>query len=593
MKSRSLFSAYFWFLALGVFAVPAQAQSLEGIDEVIETAMAGWQVPGLAIAVIRDGDVLLAKGYGYRDVERQLPVTENTLFAIGSNSKSFTVTVLGMLVDEGKLDWDEPVQTYMPDFQLYDDVATEHMTARDLVTHRSGLPRHDGLWYGSDLSRYELYERLRYLEPNRDFRAVYQYQNLMFMTAGILAEKLGQDTWENLVRERILNPLGMIRSNFSVNDMHPETEDAAVPYVMIEETRTKVPYRNIDNVAPAGSINSSVSEMIRYIQFHIDTGAFEGEQLLSEATAADMQMPHMAIQGTLQYDELGHGSYGMGLNVTSYRGEKVVQHGGGIDGFISAMSWMPRRKIGVMVLTNLSGTNPVPTIVVRAAYDRALGLEPVDWIARVKERQEEQERREEEAEENEESDRIEGASPSHPLEAYTGTFEHSGYGKLSVELSNGALEWTYHNITGALEHYHYNVFETADDPMNPLGGVKVVFRYNKRGIIDRIEVPLESNVDDIVFVRAADEKLEDPSYLGQFVGVYELAGQDGTIELRGDVLTLIVSGQPPYRLVPTREMNFDIEGLSGFSIEFRKTGDSVSELVAHQPNGTFVAKRKQ
>ena len=592
MRTRTALRAYVWLLALTVLTLPAHAQTLQGIDEVISEAMTQWKVPGLAIAVIRDGELLLAKGYGYRDLERQLPVTENTLFAIGSNSKSFTVTVLGMIADQGKLDWDEPVRTYMPDFQMYDPVATEHMTARDLVTHRSGLPRHDALWYGSDLSRYEMYSRLRYLEPNRDFRAVYQYQNLMFMTAGILAEKLGENTWENLVRERIMNPLGMTRSNFSVSDMYPETHDAAVPYVLIEDTVRRVPYRNIDNVAPAGSINSCVTEMIRYIRFHIDQGVYDGQQLLSKATAADMQMPHMAIQGTIEYDELGHGSYGMGLSVTSYRGEKVVQHGGGIDGFISAMSWMPRRKIGVMVLTNLSGTNPVPTIVVRAAYDRALGLEPVDWIARVKERQEEQERRDEERE-SEESDRIEGTSPSHLFDAYTGTFEHPGYGKIYIELSNGALQWTYNSEVGTLEHYHYDVFQTAEDPLNPLGGTKVMFRYDKRGTIDRVEVPLEPNVADIVFTRAADEKLEDPSYLGQFVGVYELAGQEATIELRGDVLTLIVPGQPPYSLVPIREMNFDIQGLSGFSIEFRMTGGRVSEFAAHQPNGTFVATRKQ
>jgi CubicO group peptidase (beta-lactamase class C family) len=361
------------------------------------------------------------------------------------------------------------------------------------------------MWYGSDFSRQQLYARLRYLEPSEDFRAVYQYQNLMFMTAGILAERLGGDSWETLTRTRILNPLGMARSNFSTNDMRPESEDAAVPYVLIEETPTKVPYRNIDNVGPAGSINSSVAEMIHYVQFHIDRGAFNNEQLLSDTMAVDMQTPHMAIQDTIEYDELGHGSYGMGLAVTSYRGEKVVQHGGGIDGFISAMSWMPRRKIGVMVLTNLSGTNPVPTIVVRATYDRLLGLEPVDWISRVKERQAEQ-RAADEAEEREEPDRVEGTSPSHLLDAYTGTFEHPGYGKLHVDLTDGALELTFNNTTGVLEHYHYDVFEIAEEPLNLLGGLKVVFRYDKLGTVDRIEVPLEPRVDDIVFTRTEEEK---------------------------------------------------------------------------------------
>jgi CubicO group peptidase (beta-lactamase class C family) len=243
---------------------------------------------------------------GHSDVDEELPVTSRTLFAIGSITKSFTVTALGMLADEGRLEWDEPVRTYMPDFELYDDVASERMTPRDLVTHRSGLPRHDLMWYGSELTRRELYERLRYLEPNRDFRAAYQYQNLMFMTAGYLAGRLAGMPWEDLVRQRIFDSLGMAGSNFSVDESQ-RSDDFAYPYATVGDDVRQIDFRNIDEIGPAGSINSSVAEMIRYVQFH------------SEDNARQMQTPQMAIQSNIRYDELGHSAYGMAFGVTAYR----------------------------------------------------------------------------------------------------------------------------------------------------------------------------------------------------------------------------------------------------------------------------------
>src|SRR5213592_2274475 len=288
--------------ALAARSVAAQAstapratqRALSGLDQFVTSQMTEWHVPGLALGIMQDGRVVLLKGYGFRDVDHKLPVTPRTLMAIGSNSKSFTVVLMGMLVDSGKLNWDKPVRDYLPDFQLHDELASEAMTPRDLVTHRSGLPRHDLFWYGASLSREEMYRRLRYLEPNVSFRSRWQYQNLMFMTAGYLVEKRTGRSWDDLIRERLFAPLGMTRSNTSVRDL-PSSDDAALAYVWrtcpAEHAAAngsapapggadggggagsaacglvKVPYRNIDAVAPAGSINSDVEEMLHYVQF--------------------------------------------------------------------------------------------------------------------------------------------------------------------------------------------------------------------------------------------------------------------------------------------------------------------------------------
>ncbi len=577
-------------------ATADEEPGLRGIDAFILSVMEEWKVPGLAIAVIKDDRVILSKGYGYRDVEKKLPVTPRTLFAIGSITKSFTVTILGMLVDEGKLDWDTPVREYLPDFRLYDPIATEHMTIRDLVTHRSGLPRHDLVWYGSHLSREEMVRRLRYLKPSKEFRSAWQYQNLMFMTAGYLAGRVMGTRWEELVRQRIFQPLGMRASNFSVTDAQ-RSDDFALPYDKVNDRIERIPFRNIDEIGPAGSINSNVEEMIRYVQFHINKGTYGGRQLLSRRNAEQMQTPQMVMPGSIQkliYDERGLASYGLGFMITTYRGHKVVTHGGGIDGFISLLSFMPDEKIGMIVLTNLSGANPVPIIVARNVYDRLLGLEPIDWANRIKEEQEKAKKAEEEAKKKRLAARREGTSPSHPLPEYAGRYEHPAYGTIRIEVKGSKLILSFREWTAPLRHVHYDIFRIPEAPRNPLGNMTVTFSYNKRGDIDRLAIPLERNVADIVFARVADESMRERSFLEPLVGTYELGSITVTVALRGEhTLTLTVPGQPTYELVPTRGTSFDIKGLHGFSVKFEKDASgAVTQLIIYQPNGTFVAKRK-
>ena len=488
-------------VALAVAGSEAVRDPFAGFDGFVARIMEDWQIPGVAVGVIHDGEIVLARGFGYRDIEDQLPATEHTTMAIGSNSKSFTVTVMAMLIDEGMFEWDRPVREYLPDFRLYDEFATAEMTPRDLITHQSGLPRHDNVWYGRVASREEIFHKLRYLEPNASFRSRYQYQNLMFLTAGYLTERLTGKDWGDLVDERIFTPLGMDRSNTSVNDS-PGSGDHALPYMLRDGVLERVPFRDIDNVGPAGSINSNVVEMVAYIEAHMDGGVYNGHRLISEENSAQMQQPQFAMPGDSEFGEVGPGSYGLGLRVGTYRGHKMVQHGGGIDGFISSMSWLPRENMGVMVLTNRSGgMNPVPIMVAYNVYDRLLGLPEVDWNGRNLEERAEQEARAAETEGEMLAKRVEGTTPSHSLADYAGVYAHPGYGLMEVAVGGDGLAVSYDDFMLDLEHFHYDVFRITSVPNTvPVIGL-VTFNSNSDGDVATVAIPFEPNGADIVFER--------------------------------------------------------------------------------------------
>jgi CubicO group peptidase (beta-lactamase class C family) len=579
-------------ILFGVISVAAQekkADPFKGFPEFVEKVMADWDVPGIAVAVVKDGKVLYQHGFGYRDRENKLPVTTKTLFAIGSCSKAFTVMAMGMLVDEGKLDLDKPVIDYLGDFRLKDEFATLHMKPRDLVCHDSGLPRHDFSWYGSPATRNEIYLRLRYLEPNADFRSLWQYNNFMFLTAGVLVERITGKKWEEVISERIFKPLGMSGSNFSVNDSQ-KTDDFSLPYGEKEKKIVRIPFRNIDAVGPAGSINSSVEDMSKWILLHLNKGKVGETQLISEATLAQMHTPTMAIRAPAQYAETPIMAYGLGWFIQPYRGHHMIQHGGGIDGFISLVSFMPFDNIGVVVLTNTS-SSPLATYVTYNVYDRLLGLDQVDWNARGLEQRKKAEEAEEKTKGEKDAKRKEGTHPSLPLEQYVGTYQFPGYDPVTVTLENGGLKLAYHGVTAALEHYHFDIFTAK---VEDYGDLRVWFRLNADGDIGAVAIPFQDGVADIVFERVPDESLADKATLEKYIGEYDLMGQTITISLREDgVLTAFVPGQPLYELVPYREREFKLKGLEGYSVEFKLDEQgNVIEAAIHQPNGTFPAKKK-
>ena len=473
------------------------AQEIKGLDESISKLMEEWKVPGLSIAIVKDKEVTLSQGFGMRSRKDDLEVTPETLFAIGSCTKAFTAVSMGILVDEGKVEWDKPVREYLPDFKMYDPYVTENMTPRDLLTHQAGLPRHDLLWSGSSLTRKELFGRLRYLEPNKGFRSFYQYQNLMYMTAGYLVGQVAGSTWEEFVQKRILNPLDMANTNFSVTKSQ-ESSDFALPYAEVKAGVDEIPFKNIDAMGPAGSINSSVTDMVKWILLNLDNGKHGEEQIISEGSLNQLHSPQIVMQEPIKHEELLYSTYGMGWAILTYRGHHILSHGGGIDGFSAQVSLIPRDNVGIVILTNMSGTS-IPSIIAFNLYDRFLGLEQIPWNQRIKDEVAEAKKNAEEAKKKTEADRKTGTQPSHPLEDYTGTFQHPAYGTISIEVEDDHLKMTYNSTPLPLEHYHYDTFQGKASLFS--GGMKFTFSNDVQGNISSISAPLESAVKDMVFTR--------------------------------------------------------------------------------------------
>ncbi len=567
--------------------------ALEGIDPIIEQALADFGIPGLAVAVVANDQLVFAKGYGKRDVENDLAATPETLFAIGSTSKAFTAFILGTLVDEGRLDWDTPVIEYLPDFRMFDEYATQHLKVRDLLIHSSGLPRHDLSWYGADATREELYQRLAYLEPTRDLGEEFQYQNLMFMTAGYLAERITGSSWEELVRTRVFDPLEMSRTNFSVETSKNDA-DHAEPYNVDKREATHIPFRNIDAVGPAGSINSSVGEMSQWLRLQLGGGELDGERLIEQATLRQMHTPHMAISAYPSSQRVLTLGYGMGWSIESHRGHFLVQHGGGIDGFISWVALLPLEDFGVVVYTNGAGMNPLPTAVARTVIDRVLGLDDGGYLERslAAVTTAEETAAEAEAEAEEGAGRVADTAPSHPLEDYAGKYAHPGYSQVAITLEDERLHVEYNGMTASLSHWHYDVFE-ADEDDAQLDGTKAQFRMDGTGAITELLVVMEPSLPPIPFTRLAEDRLSDPEFLERFAGVYKMASQVITVELRDATLFGTVTGQPTFELAPKGGTTFTILGAEGFSVEFlMDDAGAVTTVRFTQPNGVFDGHRQ-
>jgi YD repeat-containing protein len=570
-------------------------------DDFVNQALKDWKVPGVAVAVMQGDKVILLKGYGYRDLEKQLPVTPNTLFAIGSITKSFTVSTLGMEMDEGKVDWDKPVRDYLPTFKMYDPVLTEQMTIRDLITHRSGLPRHDMVWYSSDFSREDILRRLQYLEPNKPLRSTFQYNNLMFMTAGYIAGLLNGKNWEDTIRQRIFTPLGMNGTNFSLKDSQ-SAPDFALPYRKGNDVKAEVKRMPFDEqcpdrcaIGPAGEINSSVADMSRYVLFHLNRGKLEERALLSENNAIQMQTPQMVIPGAPDYKEESETSYGMGFFISEYRGHKRVEHGGNIDGFSAELAFLPNDRIGVIVLTNLDGTG-LPNAVAWNVFDRLLGLDQVPWSQRYLQQEIKGRESEQEAKNKGYVPHKTDTHPSHDLKDYVGDYGHPGYGVVSVVADGSSFKLKINKITESVAHLHYDVFQVPDAPFDPFAKLKVSFFSDANGDISTLALPLETNVKDIVFTRLPDKQLTERSYIEAFTGQYEFPGSPTplTISLRGDhVLVASLPGAPDLELLPRRGTAFDVKDQSGVTIEFKRDASGKITEAALNDNGTAIVLKKK
>lgn len=568
-------------------------QALADIDPVIEQALQTYKVPGLAVAVVVGDEVVLSKGYGFRDVEKKVPMTAETQMPIASMTKQFTVAALGTLVRQGKLDWDTPVREYLPDFRLNNDYATAHATPRDLVTHRIGLPRHDAVWYGSDLSREQIFHRLQYFPFSRDLRVKFQYNNLMYMTSGYLAGQLAKSSWEELVKGALFTPLGMKRSNFTVAAMRADPNHAEAYELNIKREVVKVEHEPLDTMGPTGSINSSVDEMARYARMMLAGGSFEGKRVLLEADVQSMMQPQMPSGRTLFDDVFGFQSYGMGLFVQTYRGIDVAAHGGNLKGASAMIVMMPAKRIGVIVLTNRSGTrlrDALPYEII----DRLLGLESARLLTRYREREEKGFAEEDAAKSAGVSDRKPNTKPAHALPEYAGDYEHPGYGRMRIGLEGDRLTLSYYKFSTPLDHWHYEVFQAPADRQNDLELTRVQFQSDLSGDIASLTTPIEPNVDPITFTRQPPPAMRERNFLNTLAGEYEGVAPVSIVLRDDNVLQYSVLGNVR-ELIPVRGTYFRIKDLAGTAVEFLRNPAGEIDRMAIYSAGSenLIVPRKK
>jgi CubicO group peptidase (beta-lactamase class C family) len=492
MKLIKLLRFCAYLVCFATIAAPATVDStkaLEGFDASVIRAMRDLQAPGVAVGAIVDGRVILAKGYGVRELGQSATVTPDTIFAVGSMTKSFTAVTVAAMVDEGKLNWDRPVREYLPWFRMYDPVATELITPRDLLTHRSGMPGHNFIRFSTPLDRAELVRRIRYLEPSHTFREVYQYNNLMYVTAGFLAGEVAGKSWEDLVEQRIFTPLGMTSSTVRVADTQ-KRKDFAKPHLSRNGAVTSTEFYDYQKfgVGPNGAVNSTVNDLLKYLQFHLDNGKANGRQLIS---ATQMQQLHRPVTVTAS----GDGAYALGWTAQHHRGHAVLQHGGAITGFTSMMVLIPETKTGVIVLNNL-GTS-LPTVVAWDLADRLLGLEPEDYLAETKQRLGRSRATAEEKRKQTQALRVPGAKPSLRLAAYAGEYSHPAYGTIRVDQNETGLVVRFAALNIPLTHYNYDTFECESEYMEGMAQ----FHLNPQGGVSEMLLPLEAAVKPLVFLK--------------------------------------------------------------------------------------------
>ncbi len=579
---------------VGSYSAPAQEAPLTGFDDYVNKAIRDWEVPGIAIAIVKDDKLVLAKGYGVKKLGGPAPVDERTLFAIGSSSKAFTAASIAMLVDEGKLKWNDPATKYLPGFETYDPYVTRELSVRDLLTHRSGLERGDFLWYGTENDRDEILRRTRYLKPTWSLRSTFGYQNLMFLAAGQVVSKVNGKTWDEFIAQRIFTPLGMTSSNTSIKAFK-NGDNVATPHAKFDDKVEPIAWRNIDNIAPAGSINSNVVDMAQWIRLQLGEGTYQNQRLFSSGAAKEMHTPQTIIPlaGNMErlYPEAHFLTYGLGWFLSDYRGKKVVEHGGAIDGMRAQVALMPEEKLGVVILTNMNGT-PLPHVLMYKVFDAYLGTaNPKDWAGDMLKTFKTLEEQGKAAAKKQEESRVQNTRPSLAPEKYAGTYKSDLYGELKVTNEGGKLNIRFGPaFVSELEHWHYDTFRARFRGAGE-SKVFVTFGLDAQGKSDEVTLGI---APDYPFKRVPDPA-ETKSTIAlseaemkTFAGAYESKTPpiEVSVEIVGGKLKAVVPGQPVYTLVPVATNRFSIEGApEGYFIQFEKAGGKVKSLTLLQGSG--------
>ena len=570
-------------------------KKLKGFDQYMDKVLKDWNIAGAGVGIVYKNKLVFAKGYGYREYEQKLPVTPNTLFQIASNTKLFTTVSIGMLVDQGKLDWDKPIRNYVPSIEFYNNDLNNTVTIRDMLSHRTGISRHDLIWYKSDFSRKDLFDRLKYLEPSQPLREDFLYNNLMYVGAGYIVESLSSKTWENFVQENILNPLEMKNTVFTVKEME-KNPDHGVPYNEKRDTTIlyKIPiYEDQQAVGPAGAIISNIQDMSNWLIALMNNGKFNNKQVIPEDVIKASLKPSIALPNSglenKGYKEILNSTYGMGRFTSSYRGHFLTNHGGALPGFYSQVSALPYDSIGVIVFVIGDQGAPLNNFISYNIFDRLLGLDQTPWSERGLKDQKEGKKIGKEGRSKAGANRISGTKPSHPLPDFVGQYENPAYGIINITQIDTSLQFDFHKMVLPLKHFHYDRFDTPDDEQFGLWSLN--FTTAPQGSIEGLFVSLDES--QTTFTKKADATLSDPAILSKYVGKYVVAGNFVSVELIEKALYLAPPGSPRYQLIPVKSNTFRVKEFPDMRFVFVLEKDEVKGFKQIDPSGEYFIEKKK
>jgi CubicO group peptidase (beta-lactamase class C family) len=581
--------------------VPVRAQApidvdarLKGFDEYMSQVMKDWNAPGIGVGIVVKDKLVFAKGYGFRDYGNKLPYTPTTTQPIASNSKLFTAVAVGLLVEEGRLRWDEPIKRFVPGIRFYNDELDRSVTIRDMLSHRTGVTRHDSIWFKSTFTRRELWDRLRYLEPAAPIRTTFLYNNLMYTAGGQVIEELSGQSWEKFVKARIFDPLGMSRSTLTIED-NIKGPEPAVPYSERRDSNElyKQPYYTAEvAIAPAGAINSNVQDLSRWVIALLNGGAVDGRQVIpnaviKETMAPSLAMPNSALESRGWGENLNQ-YYGMGRWVSSYRGHLLALHGGDLPGFHSQISIMPNDSIGVIVLVIGDHVASFYNGLTFDIYERLLGMSLTPWSERLNGIRLKNKAAGTQARKTAAVGQVAGTKPSHPLDDFVGEFEHPAYGVVSVTKVDAGLGFDFHGIKMPLSHFHYDRFDTPDDEED--GKFSLNFRTNPMGEVDATDISLDEAA--VTFTRRVPPALTADSTLKAYAGTY-LSPSGGKVEVgfqpgKG----LSIKGGNGLDLQPWRPHQFRVKEFPDVVVTFTVENGKVTAMRQRDPSGEFVFPRQ-
>ena len=597
MKKLALLTLGF----LITFSINSQDKRLKNVEKELNKILELTNAAGFAVAVVEGDKIIYAQGFGYRDYENKVPVDANTLFAIGSSTKAFTSSILGILRADEKLSFDDQPKKHIPELEFYNDDMNNNIIIKDLMRHSTGLPRHDGSWYYfPSHDKDSLLMRLKHHEPFTGIRQQWYYNNFGFLTQGVIAERITGKSWEDNLKEHFFTPLEMTRTNATIAEMK-SASNASYGYEVKDDIIKKMDYYDIAGMSPAGSINSSVNDMSKWLMTWINDGKYKGEEIIPESYINEAMSSQMVVGANIpddKFPDIHFANYGYGWFLQSYKGHYRVEHGGNIDGFSANVAFFPSDNIGIVVLAN-QNVSSVPTLVRNTIADRMIGEEQTDWIGRYEENIEKGKKAQEEVEENSETSYVKNTKPSHINLDYTGSYSNEGYGKFEIYVENDSLFSKLNDDKTYLHHYHYDVYEIIDvsegkvDTTQYGKSVKATFITNEAGDISGTKIKIEPTVDAIMFKRTPNTIDVDPKTLEKYTGSYDISGTEIKVYIKKDVLYLFVKGQPEYEQIATSKHKFSFKALEGFKVEFLESEDGLIEAIKMtQPNGTYVAKRK-